>query len=349
MCFKGLKALYWTLQILIRHLERMLVDINQATLTYEQLGGIHFKYCPACFSPTAEDADHSIECHLCKTPLQGTDRATRSLAVKIDLQMQLRESIQLQEQREEALASNEKQLRSLRREYSTKATTYDALSKAPISSRDNAIANINRRIGFIDSKIETIGQRLELVSRVTEMSNEKQRLNERITKLKDEIRAILASQDKRRRTAYTLIATSVVNLLHSDTGDQDAFVDATSFNFSFGNDAMSVDGKSNFAASSLVILKNSFHLGLLIASLRDNKFLLPRFMMFDNIEDKGMVPQRSWNFQRMICAASNSSAIDHQIILTTSMLDPQLENSPFLVGPAYSQQNRTLQIQSPSN
>ena len=173
----------------------------------------------------------------------------------------------------------------------------------------------------------------------------KARLNEQITTLKEDIRAISSAQDKRRRFAYTTIADNVVGLLQRDTGDQDAFVDAKSFAFSFGNDAMSVDGKSNFAASGLVILKNSFHLGLLMASLQDPQFLLPRFMMFDNIEDKGMVPERSWNFQRLICSASAASKAAHQIILTTSMLDPELEGSVALIGPAYSQQNRTLAIQ----
>ncbi|KJC48242.1 hypothetical protein UP06_09385 [Bradyrhizobium sp. LTSP857] len=327
----------------IRHLNRMLVDIEKATLTYEQLGGIHFKYCPACFSPT-EEGHHSGQCHLCKTPLDESERASRSLAVKIDIQMQLRESKQLQEQREQALALNLKTLRSIRRDHSSKTAAYDALSRAPISSRDAAIASINRRIGFIDSRIETIGRHLELASKIGEMSHEKQKLNDEISKLRDEVKAIAATQDKRKRIAYSLIARIVVELLRQDTGDQDAFVDADSFGFSFGNDSMSVDGKSNFAASSLVILKNSLHLGLLIASLQDRDFLLPRFMMFDNIEDKGMVPQRSWNFQQLICKASAASRAEHQIILTTSMLDPKLEGSPLLVGSSYSKQKRTLSI-----
>jgi hypothetical protein len=229
----------------IRHITRMLQEIDKSTVTYEELGGIHFQYCPACFSTTESESDPT-HCHLCKTTLDDSERASRSLAVKIDLQMQLRESQQLQEE---------------------------------------------------------------------------------------------------RRIAYTLIADNVVGLLRRDTGDQDAFVDAKSFDFSFGNDTMSVDGKSNFAASSLVILKNSFHLGLLLSSLQDKQFLLPRFMMFDNIEDKGMVPNRSWNFQRLICSASAASKVLHQIIFTTSMLAPELEGSALVVGPAYSQQNRTLSIQ----
>jgi hypothetical protein len=331
-------------ELFIQHLKNMLLEIDKSTVTYEELGGIHFQYCPACFSPTESDEDPK-KCHLCKTTLDDSERASRGLAVKIDLQMQMRESLQLQEERREALEANAKSLRTARREHSSKAAAYDALSRAPISSRDAAIANINRRIGFIDSRIETLNQKLELTSKIDEMVGLKAWLNSKITTLKEEIRAISSAQDKRRRVAYTSIANNVVRLLVRDTGDQDAFVDAKSFSFSFGNDTMSVDGKSNFAASSLVILKNSFHLGLLMASLQDKQFLLPRFMMFDNIEDKGMVPQRSWNFQKLICSASAAAKALHQIIFTTSMLDPELEGSPMVVGPAYSKLNRTLAIQ----
>jgi len=327
----------------LRHLKYMLEEIDKASITYEELGGIHFQYCPACFSPT-EISEHSKQCHLCKTTLDDSERASRSLAVKIDMQMQLRESQQLQDERQLALETNSKSLRTARREHSSKAAAYDAISRAPISSRDAAIAGLNRRIGFIDSRIETLNQRLEMAARINDMANLKARLNNQITALKEEIRAISSAQDKRRRRAYTTIANNVIELLHQDTGDQDAFVDAKSFDFSFGNDSMSVDGKSNFAASSLVILKNSFHLGLLMSSLQDKEFLLPRFMMFDNIEDKGMVPQRSWNFQRLICWASGASQPAHQIILTTSMLDPGFEGSDMLVGPSYSKEHRTLAI-----
>jgi len=82
---------------------------------------------------------------------------------------------------------------------------YDALSRAPISSRDAAIASINRRIGFIDSRIETLGQRLELTSKIGRYGGTKARLNGQISTLREEILAIQASQDKRRRVAYTSI------------------------------------------------------------------------------------------------------------------------------------------------
>jgi hypothetical protein len=165
-----------------------------------------------------------------------------------------------------------------------------------------------------------------------------------ISKLDDEIKAINSRQDRRKREAYTQIANLTLDFLRRDTGTQDDFVDPKHLKFSFADDAVFVDGKSNFAASSLVILKNSFHLAMLIASLNDSNFALPRFMMFDNIEDKGMRPDRSHNFQSLIVNASLAAPTKHQIIFTTSMLSPDLRESPYLVGSEYSKQNKTLNI-----
>jgi hypothetical protein len=164
------------------------------------------------------------------------------------------------------------------------------------------------------------------------------------SKLDDEIKAINSRQDRRKREAYTQIANIALDFLRRDTGTQDDFLDPKHLQFSFADDAVFVDGKSNFAASSLVILKNSFHLAMMIASLNDSKFALPRFMMFDNIEDKGMRPDRSHNFQSLIANLSSTAPTKHQIIFTTSMLSPDLRGSPYLVGPEYSKQNKTLNI-----
>jgi hypothetical protein len=329
--------------LFLNHLRETLRAVEEATLTYEQLGGVHFKYCPACFTLTGTgSADH--HCHLCKKELDESERGSRSLAIKIDLEIQLKESAQLQEEREQTLRTTSQILRAARRELSTKSAAYDALARAPISSRDARIGQLNQRIGFIDSRIEILNERSELASKLDGMAEEKARLNTVVSRLKDEIAAILATQDKRKRTAYTHVSNNVLNYLHADTGDQEEFVKAERLSFSFADDVMFVDGKSNFAASSLVILKNSFHLGLIASSLSDAEFLLPRFMLFDNIEDKGMVPARSWNFQNLICRISEATSTKHQIIFTTSMMDPKLEGSRYLVGPLYSKENRTLAL-----
>ena len=105
---------------------------------------------------------------------------------------------------------------------------------------------------------------------------------------------------------------------------------------------MLVGGKMNFAESSNVILKNTALFSLFLGACYDSEFWHPRFLLMDNIEDKGMEVERSHNFQRIIIEESQKVKIPHQIIFTTSMLDPRLEGGALTVGPKYTRQNKTL-------
>ncbi|EPE94114.1 hypothetical protein [Rhizobium grahamii] len=104
-------------------------------------------------------------------------------------------------------------------------------------------------------------------------------------------------------------------LLDQDLQEHSDFGDVQHVSFSFADDWVAINGEKNRrgSASGMVILKNSFALGLLASSLIDKQFKLPRWMLFDNIEDKGMVEERSWNFQRLIVALSEQSVVPHQI------------------------------------
>jgi hypothetical protein len=64
----------------------------------------------------------------------------------------------------------------------------------------------------------------------------------------------------------------------------------------------------------------------------------------DNVEDKGMEEIRSHNFQSLIVQASKTARYDHQIIFTTSMMNPDLDLEQYVVGPRYRHENKTLSI-----
>jgi hypothetical protein len=59
-----------------------------------------------------------------------------------------------------------------------------------------------------------------------------------------------------------------------------------------------------------------------------------------------MDPERSHNFQEMIVRASESARLDHQIVFTTSMLNPTLEDEKYLIEPHYTHDMRTLSLAS---
>lgn len=69
-----------------------------------------------------------------------------------------------------------------------------------------------------------------------------------------------------------------------------------------------------------------------------------RLMIFDNIEDKGMKPERSQHFQKLILEASEASKTPHQIIFTTSMINPEMENDKYVIGKKYDQTHKTLNM-----
>ena len=66
--------------------------------------------------------------------------------------------------------------------------------------------------------------------------------------------------------------------------------------------------------------------------------------MLDTIEDKGMEPIRSHNFQRQVVRVSEESSVEHQIIFATSMIAPEFDNPRYTIGKLSTHENRTLNI-----
>lgn len=93
----------------INHLGQALHDFEAAADTFSALGHLEFEFCPACFSKVDEKAlDH---CQLCGERSASDEGGSRTLAVKLDLQMQLRESIAIQNERHVEKKSKSSRLR----------------------------------------------------------------------------------------------------------------------------------------------------------------------------------------------------------------------------------------------
>jgi hypothetical protein len=66
--------------------------------------------------------------------------------------------------------------------------------------------------------------------------------------------------------------------------------------------------------------------------------------MIDTIEDKGMEPERSHNFQNQILRVSKDAKCDHQIIYATAMIARDLDDDEFLIGRFTTRDEPTLAI-----
>jgi hypothetical protein len=97
----------------------------------------------------------------------------------------------------------------------------------------------------------------------------------------------------------------------------------------------------------MVLLKNCVRFAIFFASLELDYFRYPKFILCDNIEDKGMVEARSKNFQRNIVRLANSEEFKDkkfQIIMATSMIAEELDIPEYTVGEKYTKGNKSLKL-----
>ncbi|RWQ61436.1 AAA family ATPase [Mesorhizobium sp.] len=333
----------------IDHLRAAVDEFDDASTTFFALGAVRFEFCPSCFAPLAVAHAHDDEnCHLCGSPTAAGRDETRALAVRLDLQMQINESLQIQDERDRQLAELKSQLRAANSALKAAIAASELGRSSAASKFETIVADTSRQIGYLDREIEQLQQREALAKEIALLSDEKSLLNARISEMKDRIQSTETSQRRRKGIAYTAISEIMKRLLARDLAQHSDFGTVESVTFSFAEDWIAINGDKNRvgSASGMVVLKNSFLLGLFMASLADKEFNSPRFMLMDNIEDKGMVQERSWNFQRLIVEASKAASVQNQIIFSTSKIAPELADTPLVVGGKYTKENRTLRILS---
>lgn len=260
--------------------------------------------------------------------------------------MQLKESNSLQAERAANLTRLKSRLRGAKLTLSRLSDASEIARRGYGSERENMAAELGRKIGYLDSEIQVLQKRLDLAAEIGRLSKEKEELSGRITKLKNDIAAIIAGQEKRKTFAYTAVSEKVKSVLTQDLTEHNDFGIVDHISFSFAEDWMAINDDKNKSrsASGMVILKNGFLFGMYLASLADPQFALPRFLLLDNIEDKGMVPQRSWNFQKIIVNECSKKEQPQQIIFTTSILAPELAGSEYIVGRKYTRERKSLDL-----
>jgi uncharacterized protein (UPF0335 family) len=328
------------IQQFVEHLLNQLVSLNAAEELSEKLGTIEFQYCPACLKPL--NAVESKYCIVCHETIDEDKAKSKYFEIKIDNELQIRESQQLLKSKAAELENIQSELRALRREYSTTVTEFSGRYDITNSPRESFLAERNKLIGRLEHELSYLEELRATIEKIDQLSKERASLNDQIDRLQARLRALEASSTARTRKAMNSVSAIGRQFLTRDLPREDSFEDPKSFSVNFGDDAILVDGKMNFAESSNVVLKNTAILSLFLAACYDQEFWHPKFLLMDNIEDKGMEQERSHNYQGLIVKESRKAKFPHQIIFTTSMMAPELELSGLTVGPKYTRQNKTL-------
>ena len=329
----------------IRTLEQKIAALGDASAVAEHLGDVRFSICPACLTPVAETKDDT-HCHLCKADFTAGRGRDRIVAAINEAAIQLKQSQLLQADREIRAKDYDAQIVQITKKWQSASTRLLANQRLPSTEAREQLRELNRTTGYLQRQIEDLIQKEAMIELIDDVSRRKDGLNDRINRLRSENERLKATQEKQLTRAKTLIADEIRDLLVNDLRRQDSFENPRNIQFDFASNTITVDGHTYFSASSRVILKSSFFLGFFAAATKDSSFRHPRFVMLDTIEDKGMEPERSHNFQNQILRKSESSMVEHQVIFATAMISPDLDDERFLVGRFYTRDEPTLKIDS---
>jgi hypothetical protein len=194
------------------------------------------------------------------------------------------------------------------------------------------------------SRLDFLSQQIKSAQQLEQLKTELQDLMRKIEELRQNIKLKENKQNTNLQSATERIKGIALSLLRRDLDRQVEFKTGTNVEVNFLKDSYALDGQNNFSASSNTYLKNAVRFAIFFASLELPFMRYPRFILCDNMEDKGMEQVRTQNFQKVIAEISKTYKIDHQIIFTTSMIEPSLDNSEYCIGNHYTEKNKTLRV-----
>ena len=317
--------------------------VNFAEATFETVGSVEFTRCPACNGELVPGIPEN-HCVVCKSPLDSDREKSRYNQIRLDLEIQTRESGQLINQKEAELETGRSKLRELRRKHKKDLSSFDLKYSSRNGPREAFLAERINRLGYIEAEVDFLVRSLKVAEKIVATLAEKGDIEKEIEVIEPQLVVLRREAGERRKLALARISEFGVKILHSDLSRQLEFKNASDLSVNFIKDSISVGDLVNFAESSNVILKNAAVLALFLAACSDEQFNHPRFLLIDNIEDKGMEEMRSHLFQRMIVERATESTLPHQIIFTTSMMNPQLELDDYTIGPAYTSEFQSLEF-----
>lgn len=324
-------------------LEKRVDELNNSLLTRKILGELPLTNCPQCLSQLSNNVSEG-HCFLCKQPLTEEAEKANAKRLKQEMELQIKESKSLLEDKNRILVD-------LNGDYPIFIEKARVLQKqlnnsieANQTTRDERIDNLLISKGGIEKNIEFITQQIKAVEMLELLKKELAELTSTIEQLRIDISQKEIEQKYKYQNALLKIREYTLFILKNDLERQDEFKRGNVVEVNFKNDSFSLDESNNFSASSKTYFKNAVLFSIFFASLELDFFRYPRFILCDNMEDKGMEKIRTQNFQNLITSMSNRFGKNHQIIFTTSMIADELNNSEYCVGQEYDRNNKTLKV-----
>jgi DNA repair exonuclease SbcCD ATPase subunit len=327
--------------LFIESLQRRLIALKETKSTINVLSDIAFNHCPACQTRVVKKESGCTLCGTAKNECENDVDPT--FKVRKEIEFQIAESKKVIELKQLRLDRLRVTLNQVSTELGELERDLDVIRK-PQRTINVVLRQKISEIGSLRNEIKNLNSSKNEFSKLYALYDQRDALQKEVTQLKDAIYLLESKTSSEFSRKKKRLSESTLELLQADTGDEEIFSEGNKVEFDFAEDRVTIDDRALFSASSMVYLKNSFRLAMLKCSCEDKTYLYPRFLLMDNIEDKGMKEGRSQPFQKEIVKLSESLTVEHQIIFTTSMIAPDLDNSKYCIGDFYHKDNKTLKI-----
>jgi DNA repair exonuclease SbcCD ATPase subunit len=329
-------------QEFITTIEHRESSLRNSQLTVNELGMIDFEYCPSCLTKVSLPKSIS-SCKLCKSEFDEKIINESYVQALNELDFQKKESSKILNKYIDEKSELSVMLKNEYNEINRFKNEFNEINSFT-SEFEAKLTMLARDKGFIESQILALKDRLSLAAEIQILLDKKDAAAKLMSSLTTALKSLEFLSENRRKSISLKVSQQVISILSDDLGYEKSFSSPDKFEYDFSTDSMLLDDVANFSASSNTLLKNTFHLSVLLSAINDDKFRIPCFMMFDNIEDNGMTEERSHNFQKILFNLCKEISSDYQLIMTTSMVDPLLNVSKIGVGPFYNKGEHTLNI-----
>lgn len=323
--------------------------LSASTEISKYFGGIDFTYCPSCFHPLDETNSNKKQYPLCKEDINSNSLSAGFLKMINEINFQKKETEAIIINREEKIQSLnanisilKSQLQDLEHKYSVyinKVNPIDAQKRFEME-----------KIGYLTSQIETIQKNEQYALTVNNIYQQKENLGAELAILEEKIKALENQREQKRNKIYSKINDFTIELIHNDPSNELENVGHISFDFA--KDELFTPNKTSPAASTGCYLKNAFFFSIFLTSLhKDLDVRYPRFVILDNVEDKGLETNRIQQFHRDVIEKSKDSDIEHQIIITarSEVVTDEIRNSGMVVGKEYNTVQKKYSLEFKEN
>jgi chromosome segregation ATPase len=332
-------------EFFISSLNDRLKALKNSLITREFLNNFPLNYCPECLTEVVVKKDHDqTKCKLCKETIDSTLGITQGRRMEQEIGFQIIESTSIQKNLKEQIDVLAPNLKKEIAKLNDLQKRFDEELKYVKTSDEEMLESLYRQKGFIEGEILQFRTMLENAQYYESLLKKRDNLEKERDGIDAFIKKAKQSQNELKDRIEFQVKKEALYFLNHDLHRQDEFKSANDFHIDYSNNIAFLSSKySKYSASSNFYLKVTARFALFLASLSVKEMRYPRFILADNMEDKGIEEKRAQNFQKILIERLKDFDQDnYQVIYTTSYITEELNKSAFVVGPYYTTANRTL-------